>query len=205
MKLSMIFDALASGELHNLYLSEDATSIREDKKEIVLRAINLGLNDLYHRFTLKVKTKEIETKTDKLDYSITDPEFIEIIHLHWLDSELLVNHDYYQKDVRTFVIDKALSDNQIIQVVYKAKHRHLTQDDIVNNTDIELPMAYLNALLYFIASRAYTSIVNQLDGDLNESNRYAQKYMAEIQMLENQGVDVNEFEQMNVFHQRGFK
>ena len=62
----------------------------------------------------------------------------------------------------------------------------------------------MNALLSFIASRLYTSIVNHLDGDLNESNRYAQRYVQEIQLLERQGIDVDDLHQHTWFNQRGF-
>ena len=59
MKLSEIFNALASGELANLHLADSANTIFDEKKEIVLRSINLGLTDLYTRFYLKRKTKEL--------------------------------------------------------------------------------------------------------------------------------------------------
>lgn len=204
MQLSMIFNALASGELHNLYLSEDATSIREDKKEIVLRAINLGLIDLYHRFNLSRKMVEIKTIKDVKEYRVNDGDLIEITKISYLDKELNHHVDYLLKDVKTFVLVDTPVENQSIHITYKAKHKILTTQDIIDDTDVQLPMGYLNALLYFIASRAYTSIVNQLDGDLNESNRYAQKYIQEIANLQQQGVDVDDFEQMCLFHDKGF-
>ena len=43
-----------------------------------------------------------------------------------------------------------------------------------------------------------------MDGDLNEGVTYLRKYQAEIQMLDAQGIDVNNLEDMNIFKQRGF-
>ena len=80
----------------------------------------------------------------------------------------------------------------------------MTEQDIIDDTDTTLPSSYLNALLYFIGSRLYTSVVNQLDGDLNESIRYSQKYLQEIQMLSNQGIDTEDLIEMNLFHVKGF-
>lgn len=204
MKLSMIFDALASGELHNLYLSEDAKSIRKDKKEVVLRAINRGLLDLYGKFNLSRKDTEFNAEENVLEYRINDDDLIEILTITTLNRELLNHKDYCLKDVKTFVLTNTPSKEQTFYVAYKAKHRLLTEQDIVKDSDIDLPMVYLNALLYFIASHAYTSIVNQLDGDLNESNRYAQKYIQEINDLQQQGVDIDDFKQQCVFYERGF-
>ena len=39
---------------------------------------------------------------------------------------------------------------------------------------------------------------------LNESNRYAQRYVQEIQLLERQGIDVDDLHQHTWFNQRGF-
>lgn len=204
MRLSEIFDALASGELANLHLADDAKSIFEDKKEIVLRSINLGLTDLYHRFYLRRKFKELLADKTTLTYKVTDPECIEITDVSiGLDRQCL-NLDYVMLDVNTIQLKEYPRDKETIMLEYKARHKTLNQQDINDDTDVELPMVYLNALLSFIASRLYTSIVNQLDGDLNESNRYAQRYMQEIQLLEQQGIDVDNLTQHDWFNQRGF-
>ena len=82
MKLSEIFNALASGELANLHLADNANTIFDEKKEIVLRSINLGLTDLYTRFYLKRKTKELLVDKSILVYKVDDVECIEIIEVN---------------------------------------------------------------------------------------------------------------------------
>lgn len=204
MKLSVIFNALASGELANLHLSDNAQSIFEDKKEIVLRSINLGLTDLYTRFYLKRKTKEILTDKSLLVYVLDDDEYLEIVQVSLGLDKLYLNLDYIMVDTRTIKLNDYPRDKELLMIEYKARHKTLTQQDITDDTDIELPMAYLNALLSFIASRLYTSIVNQLDGDLSESSRYAQRYVQEIQLLNEQGIDVDNLQEHDWFNQRGF-
>lgn len=204
MKLSVIFNALASGELANLHLADNAKSIFDDKKEIVLRSINLGLTDLHTRFLLKKKVYEVlSDKTTKV-YQIADPECIEVTHVYVNEVPQFIHYDYKQMNTKTIEFVDYPQDNQIIHLEFKANHRQLSQEDIDNDTDVELPMSYLSALLSFIASRLYTSIVNQLDGDLNESHRYAQRYIQEIQLLTEQGIDVNDLTDNTWFYERGF-
>ncbi|UZA02925.1 hypothetical protein [Moraxella bovis] len=206
MRLSDVFNTLATGELSNLFLAEGAVEVKPDKKEPVLRSINLALTDLYNRFFLKRKEVEITTSQGVQAYAINDPLLIEIHKVVFNGRELCINkpNGYHLLSVNTLVLKDKPEDNQIIEVIYKAKHKTLTQEDVDNDVEIELPDIYLNALCLFIGSRVYTSIVNQLDGDLNESNRYAQRYMQEIAMLNDRGVDVDSFEEMWLFDERGF-
>lgn len=206
MRLSDVFNTLATSELSNLFLAEGTVEIKPNKKEVVLRSINLALTDLYNRFFLKRKEIKITTSQGVQAYTINDPLLIEIHKVIFNGRELCINkpNGYHLLAVNTLVLKDKPDDNQTIEVIYKAKHKILTQDDIDNDVEIELPNIYLNALCLFIGSRVYTSMVNQLDGDLNEANRYAQKYMQEIAMLNDQGVDVDGFEEMWLFNDKGF-
>lgn len=206
MRLSYIFDMLASGELSNLYLADGGTGeIKADKKELVLRSINAGLTDLYTRFYLKRKVAHIPIILNEHKYSIDDPLCIEIIKVKHNDFELMPNValGFYFLDNKTIYLTHSPNDGQLT-ITYKCYHPTLTQTDITRNTDIELPQAYLNALLYFCGARLLTSLPNQLDGDLNESQRYYQKYLAEIDMLSRVGVDVDDLDEFYPFNERGF-
>lgn len=204
MRLSEIFNQLAHGELANLHLADNADTIFDDKKERVLRSINLGLADLHHRFYLKRKYKDIVVSEHTKLYKIDDVDCIEIIKVKLGTEELCLNHDYVLLDTTTLQLKEYPREHETLSIEYRAKHRELNQTDIDNDAEVELPLVYLNALLLFIASRLYTSIVNQLDGDLNESNRYSQRYMQEIQLLERQGIDVDDLFEHDWFCQRGF-
>ena len=196
MRLSDIFDALGSGELANLHLVENNTII-PDKLPIVLNAINLALTDLHTKFLLKRELVKINIEPTIETYKITNGDFIEVLNsdMNGIQYSLLNPNTLYVK------ADKPT----VITVEYKASHRKLTEEDILEDSEVDLPLSYLNALLYFIGSRMYVSVVNQLDGDLNESARYASMYQAEILTLTNQGIDVDHLNNNDWFYERGFR
>lgn len=206
MKLSEIFLALASGELSNLHLSSDGQNIRPEKQEQVLRSINLGLIDLYTKFLLRKKMLVIPTVENQQQYEITDDEFIELIHIEHDGCILKENHHggYLLLKPNVFYLQDKPKEISDLKVLCKAKHRVLVEQDITLDSEVDLPVSYLNALLYFIGSRLFVSIPNQLDGDLNEGMRYQQRYQAEIVSLTNQGVDVDGLDEHNWFNERGF-
>lgn len=196
MRLSDIFDALGSGELANLHLVED-NAIIPDKLPIVLNAINLALTDLHTKFLLKRELVKINIEPTIDTYKITNGDFIEVLNsdMNGIQYSLLNPNTLYVKADRPTVVT----------IEYKANHRKLTEEDILEDSEVNLPLSYLNALLYFIGSRMYVSVVNQLDGDLNESARYASMYQAELLTLTNQGIDVDRLNNNDWFHERGFR
>ena len=196
MRLSDIFDALGSGELANLHLVENNTII-PDKLPIVLNAINLALTDLHTKFLLKRELVKITIEPTIETYKITNGDFIEVLNsdMNGIQYSLLNPNTLYVK------ADKPT----VVTIEYKASHRKLTEEDILEDSEVDLPLSYLNALLYFIGSRMYVSVVNQLDGDLNESARYASMYQAELLTLTNQGIDVDHLNNNDWFYERGFR
>lgn len=196
MRLSDIFDALGSGELANLHLVEN-NSIIPDKLPIVLNAINLALTDLHTKFLLKRELVKINIEPTIDTYKITNGDFIEVLNsdMNGIQYSLLNPNTLYVK------ADKPT----VVTIEYKASHRKLTEEDILEDSEVNLPLSYLNALLYFIGSRMYVSVVNQLDGDLNESARYASMYQAELLTLTNQGIDVDRLNNNDWFYERGFR
>lgn len=90
-------------------------------------------------------------------------------------------------------------------VIYRANHIKLDPDVGAFDPakiEIQLPNAFLQALLYYVASRVNNPI--GLGQEFNAGNTYAAKYERECQMLENKGVDIDE----NTYHtklaDRGF-
>ena len=196
MRLSDIFDALSSGELANLHLVENNVII-PDKLPIALNAINLALTDLHTKFLLKRELVKINIEPTIETYKITNGDFIEVLNsdMNGIQYSLLNPNTLYVK------ADKPT----VVTIEYKASHRKLTEEDILEDSEVDLPLSYLNALLYFIGSRMYVSVVNQLDGDLNESARYASMYQAELLTLTNQGIDVDHLNNNDWFYERGFR
>lgn len=209
MKLSELFDTLASGELNNLHLVKDY-KIVPDKEAVVLRSINLGLTDLFTRFVLHKDVMIVDRVgmsygENQGNFFINKDNLIEVLNVY-LDGDVLDIHKDYRmpKPNHVVLVDKA-GDLSELKIEYKAKHPAITLLDLVNpDYEVDLPSSYVYALALFIGSRAYASIVNQLDGDLNESNRYLKMYHDEIAMLTNQGIDVDSLDNHDWFCVRGF-
>lgn len=205
MKLSYILEMLASAELSNLHLvDESKLDIKPDKVPIVLRSINSGLNDLHTRFLIAKNIVEIPVIAGENTYEIIADDFIELLNVYIDDIPMVSNTHFTLLNVNRFILREKLGILSTLRVEYKAKHRVLTEVDLAMDANVNLPDSHLNALLYFVASKLYTSAVNQLDGDLNEGAAYMRKFMDEVSLLENQGIDVEELEPMNNFNSRGF-
>lgn len=196
MRLSDIFMALSSGELANLNLTQ-GSKILPEKLPIVLHMINLGLTDLHTKFILKKNLVKIAIEPTKETYEIAADDFIELLNTDCNG----VQYSLLKPDTLYVKADKPT----LVTVEYKANHKPLTEEDINLDSEVDLPLSYLNALLYFIGSRMYISVVNQLDGDINESARYSQMYQAEILNLINQGIDVDGLNTNDWFYERGFR
>lgn len=196
MKLSEIFMTLADSEVSNLGFVENGEILPESLPKI-LRAINLGLADIHTRFLLRKNRVTVDLVPDQMQYTIAEPDFVELLtsSLSNIDKSLLSPNTFYAS------VDAPTK----ITVEYKATLPPLTEADIAADSNVELPIAYLNALLYFIGSRMLMSIPNQMDGDINEGTRYTQKYMEELAMLAQQGVDVDGIYENNWFSERGFR
>ncbi len=203
MKLSHIFEGLASGELANLNLAEDRINIKEDKKVIVMRNINAALRDIHTRFMLRKNVAVFVVDEVTNLYEIVAEDFVEIIAVSVNGTELK-DHEYKKISTESFSLNIKLGILDYLSVEYKASHRVLTELDIQLDSEVILPYSYLNALLYFVASRLYAGAVNQLDGDLNEGVTYARKYQDEVMLLLSQGIDVDGLEEHNSFRSRGF-
>lgn len=209
MKLRELFDTLASGELHNLHLVKNYQVV-PDKEQVVLRYINLGLTDLFNRFVLRKDTLVFDRVglkhgENQGNFFIHDDNLIEVLNVYLDDKVLQFNVDYQMPKVNHIVLRDKPSDLAELKIEYKSKHPTIGLLDLANpDYEISIPSVYTYALALFIASRAYASNVNQLDGDLNEGNRYLKMYHDEIAMLTNQGVDVDSLDSHDWFYERGF-
>lgn len=104
----------------------------------------------------------------------------------------------------TLVIPEDL-EGDTFTVVYRADHPKI--DPVYGQyisfaQEIELPAAYLQALLYFVASRVMNPI--GIASEFHEGNNWAAKYEMECQRLEGQGMDISEQSQETQFEERGW-
>lgn len=207
-----LVDNLVQTELHNLKMKDSEGVLRENRLEQVINNINLGLTDLYTKFVLKVvEAKYIVEPHQRMFSPVvnTDNEILEVLNVFHNDERL------FNSGFRAYTITNASNgaaiklnyspdEDDVIRIISKANHKRLVKEDYHNNAECELPLSYITALNYFVASRMFTSIVNQLDGDLNESQRWYQMYLTELKELRDAGIEADNLDNNYWFQERGF-
>lgn len=194
---------LASGELANLNLAEDHINIKPERQLGVLRAINAGLEDLHTRFLLKRNRVILDVLPGSLEITIEEPDFIEVIEIYH-NGALLSDNTYVKKTPNTIWLPYKLGILDTLSVEYKARHKELTELDIDLDSEVDLPMSYLNALLYFVAARFHVASVQPMDNERGEGMTYARKFQEEIMLMSNQGIDADSLLVPDTFRSRGF-
>lgn len=263
MKLSDIFDALSSSELSQVKLG--GTPLKQIQPEHVkelLVHINLGMQDLYRKFTivkgevtfklkpgvytyvLDVKNSFAKALKDASDWSAKNPtlpvpiidpdnyyiqdgdspflgdinkiEELLVGRNKWLpinDSNVLSarNNKQLELIIPHIIVDEySLVGHperiEYITAKYRAKPVEVKRGSgdffDVCSVDVPLPDLYMQALIYFIASRILTPI-----GSVDEykpGDNYTAKYMQECQSLTSLGFELSESNTPNTLRRRGF-
>lgn len=93
----------------------------------------------------------------------------------------------------------------VVTVYYRVGHTPLMDRTVFVEpevTEIDIPDIYVEALLYFIASRVHNPI--GLTNEFHEGNNYAAKYEAECQRLEAAGLQMNDSLDLGRFVRNGW-
>lgn len=81
-----------------------------------------------------------------------------------------------------------------LQVNYRANHPKIEAEDVdPEYVEVELPDAYLEALLYYIASRVNNPI--GMTGEFNAGNNYSAKFERACQQLEQENLKIDQSSQ----------
>jgi len=92
---------------------------------------------------------------------------------------------------------------ETLEVVYRANHFKIATEDIdPEMVLLELPDAYQEALLYFVASRVNNPI--GMTNEFNASSNYSAKYEQACQQLELQNLQVDQGSENTKFSERGW-
>ena len=209
MKLQEIFDQLTHGELSQLSMGGgEAGVINETNYQRVLPHINLALTSLYKRFNLKEKRLAITLQREADTYQLNVEDILKIEKVLTDDEfELSLNREgdkysCFTPTLTTLRLPKEIMAQGAdlpdeyktdgLTVVYRANHPKLVMKFGVlrsEATNVELPSSHLQALLYFVASRAHNPI--GMTNEFNAGNNYYAKYEAECQELEAKGLQVD--------------
>jgi len=228
MTLKDVFDALGSGELFQNVVSENFT-IKPSNFNRLTPLVNVGLISLFRELRLKIVEKEISYVEGQDIYDLNDDgDFVEGLDLSHKGISLPSNSSpqfRYEWQVEydtgmyftasnggTIKIGKGITSD--FSVAYKALHPKLElipENDLptTNAEDIllELPYAYLNALVYFVSHKISTSLDAQsvaTKNPFNVGNNYLGLYKSEIELLKLQSLEVDQPLQSNKFFRSGF-
>ena len=139
--------------------------------------------------------------TDKgFEFPLNDFKEADSIHLRSLTSFLLPEH-YWD-------IPRKVPSNLVtpyVHVTYRAGHTPILDKMLFVEpevTEVDLPDIYLEALLYFVASRVHNPI--GFVSEFHEGNNYAAKYEAECQRLEMLGLRMDDSNESSRFSRGGW-
>ena len=99
---------------------------------------------------------------------------------------------------------------QKLHVTYRAGFRKLKKIEdnglyAPEQIEVDLPMEYLEPLIYYIASRKFNPNMNGVQQGFHEGNNYYQRYLAACALLVDQGLDVSAIGDSGMkFRDRGF-
>lgn len=225
MLLTEILDSLAGSELANLNCVVDGAVI-EAKIPSIVNAINIGLVKLHTRFQLKKRLVSIRVTSDRLVYELDSANAVSVdVGGYILDTDDPFTDDLIQMlamtstagdnirfdgfngvqllNPKTFRFASAPEDDTYV-IEYVARPARVMY---TNDTDIEvdLPDAYLPALLAYVASRFYSPVGVALDSNRSSLDvSYLQRYETECQLLENKGINTGNYLESDNFTQHGF-
>ena len=135
---------------------------------------------------------------------------IEIVKVSYRDCEIPFDKPkgIYIPNPDTVYIDGTVFDEDTYEVEFIADHPLIEYFDAADlEQDIDLPMAYLQALLYFVASRFITANNAQISQDYRSQHsgtQYRQLYEMECQKLQEQGIEAEHTDERTQFQKRGF-
>lgn len=221
MNLADISRQLSHGELSQVALGKELLATPSNARITQLvDHVNLALTALYKRFKLKEESLELTLAANTLVYPLASANLLKAEQvLTDLGQVVPLNdgsnpYSCFTPSARKLRVPAALAKQSKdlpeelkttkLKVVYRANHDMLVAQDAITDgrdlIELELPDAYLQALLYFVASRVHNpvGIVNEF----NAGNNWFAKYEGECKRLETEGLDIDSLES-NTRLQRG--
>lgn len=138
-------------------------------------------------------------RVDKItDLGVTDPFKVSVYPIN--DSGSWYNVNMPMMDM---LIPPSPDTESILEIQYRAAHPHIRMEDYNEETsEIDLPVAYIQALVCFIAAKAYTPM--GIAEAKNESNMYWARYESECARLMAYGLTVTTNDTYDRLHANGF-
>ena len=166
------------------------------KDDVLIKAIYLGMSELFRRFNLSIKSETIRVNPDLALYelrnndvslllSVYDRSGKELKQTDIIDSR---EWDYKIVNYRSFMLNKP--QEGLLYAVYKASPIKIAD----YQDEIDLPDAMIDALILYIAYIAHGTISSFSSvngkGGVAETDAFYQKFLAACNELEMQGFKI---------------
>lgn len=184
MTVQQVIDLAAGGELKTLAVKTDTNA--------VIGYINLGLIELYKRFTLELKEHIVELVDGQDIYTIPSDcmyivaaygevdkdsgEKVNVLPINTEDDPLSINTISWKQ-----VQVPLATTGSYISLIYVASPAYVLNAE----ETLELPPQLLEALLHYIGYRAHGSINGNVDG---ENNTHYQRFELSCQRVQQLGL-----------------
>lgn len=160
----------------------------KENENAILRAIDLGVVELYRRFNLSIDTEVQDIVPNVHVYKIKDESVSQLLYIYDpvnsrnLNSPEIYDNDfdYKQLNYRTFIITKPEKYKQLI-FIYKSNIKKA----ITNKYDvIDIPLDFYNALVDFVAYKCHITLNND---NLKEMDTHYKRFELACADLVNSG------------------
>ena len=210
MYIEDIFNQLRYGEFRNLpivkRLDSDPYFTSSERNQVIPHIIQ-ALRVLHTRFAIREEAYNLPLVEGIYSYDLSLNDLLKIsriygvlnaepyeVSLNKVDSlDSIRTPSYNHLDIPSDpLISPWLVETSELNIRYRADHPVIDIDAATNTPEsvvIELPPAYLEPLLYYIASR-YISPIG-MNAEFHEGNNYAAKYERSCQRLEQLNMEVD--------------
>lgn len=215
MKLSLVIEQVRNGDTSGL-------SAKSLPDSTIVSYINLALIALYNRFQLRTEEAIVALETNRTLYKFdgTDPAVTvdggaipmdDIVSINEVFDEfgtIPINDNNEPSSVYSVSYDTLqvpiAETGMFLSVIYKATPQFITYTDDGNgnavDVNIPLPLTLLEALLFYIAYRAYLSTG---DAGTPDADKYEMKFTQACNKAHDQGLVMSDTYSINVEH-RGY-
>lgn len=206
MKLQDIFTQLSGTELQQVSIGGQAQGvINAANQYIIMGHIQMALTALHSRFALRTGHHQLVLEPGKYEYSLGHLKTllkVEAVKIRGVDLGLNQDGGYTGEygvatpTTTSLMVAKAIVDQpttlpawaktDVLEILYRANHPSLLVepgDDLdADTTEVELPFAYLEPLLFYVASRVHHPA--SLSGEFQLGASYSAKYEQSCARLE---------------------
>lgn len=218
MNLAEFIDLLNTAELSQHYMgdTDDAMNLKYLPKIVTL--VNQGIKELHTKFLIKKGSLYLCLDgctrryhlCHKEPYVVTEDcplRLLEVLEIFSCDgTPVRLNANHRDMNLSCCVIDVFMPDYRTLEFSVNCGQFRINfrrNGEVIPNPlkvdrfnpeeiKIDIPDAYIDALLYYVASKLFTTIIpNSQAGAVSQGNIYYQRYITEIQRLQEAGFNVS--------------